>query len=139
MTKETEKTKTADQCIFCKIIKGEIPAVKLWEDKDYFIFLDANPIMPGHALVVPKSHEDYLFDMKDQKYVELMLKVRSVAKILKERLNPKRVGMIVEGFSVHHVHVHLVPINIGNELNPLRAKKMDVKELNKIADKIRGK
>jgi histidine triad (HIT) family protein len=123
-------------CIFCKIIKGEIPAVKLWEDEKYFVFLDKSPINPGHTLVLPKKHTDYIFDLNDKEYAELMLKAKEVAKILKKKLNPKRVGMAVEGFFVPHVHIHLVPENRGNELNPERAIDMDVRELNKLAEKI---
>ncbi|VVB83116.1 HIT domain protein [uncultured archaeon] len=123
-------------CIFCKIIKGEIPAVKLWEDEKYFVFLDKSPINPGHTLVLPKKHTDYIFDLNDKEYTELMLKAKEIAKILKKKLNPKRVGMAVEGFFVPHVHIHLVPENRGNELNPERAMNMDVKELNKLAEKI---
>ena len=123
-------------CIFCKIIKGEIPAVKLWEDEKFFVFLDKSPINPGHTLVLPKKHTDYIFDLNDKEYTELMLKAKEVAKILKKKLNPKRVGMAVEGFFVPHVHIHLVPENRGNELNPERAINMEVKELNKLAEKI---
>jgi histidine triad (HIT) family protein len=123
-------------CIFCKIIKGEIPAVKLWEDEKYFIILDSSPINPGHTLLLPKKHTDYIFDLNDQEYSELMLKAKEIAKILKKKLNPKRVGMAIEGFGVPHVHIHLVPENKGNELNPERAKDMNIEELNKIAEKI---
>ncbi len=130
------KTEEEKNCIFCKIINGEIPAVKLWEDEKYFIFLDKSPINPGHTLVLPKKHTDYIFDLNDKEYAELMLKAKEVAKVLKKKLNCKRVGMAVEGFFVPHVHIHLVPENKGNELNPERAADMDVKELNKIKEKI---
>lgn len=128
-----------ENCIFCKIINGEIPAVKIWEDKDYWVMLDAHPINPGHTLLMPKKHDDYIFNLKDREYVELMLKAKTVAKTLKEKLKPKRVGFIVEGFGVHHVHIHLVPLNKGNELNPERARHMDHKKLKEIAEKIIGK
>lgn len=126
-------------CIFCKIIKGEIPAVKVWEDKKYLAILDINSINQGHTLVIPKKHEDYLFDMDEEEYLELMLKSKGVAEMLKKKLNPKRVGMAVEGFGVPHVHVHLVPVNNPNELNPERAKSANQEELKKIAEKIKGK
>jgi len=122
-----------NDCVFCKIIKGEIPAVKIWEDEKHLAFLDANPINPGHVLVVPKNHSDYVFDLSDKEYTELMLKSRKLAKMLKEKLKPKRIGMAVEGFGVPHVHVHLVPVNKGNELNPERAKSSNNDELEKIA------
>ena len=126
-------------CIFCKIIKGDIPSVKIWEDEKYFIMLDINPINPGHTLVIPKNHKDYVFDLDDREYNQLMLKAKEVAKILKNKLKSKRIGLAIEGFAVPHVHIHLIPLNKGNELNPERAKKMDSEELNKIAEKIRSK
>jgi histidine triad (HIT) family protein len=98
--------------------------------------LDASPINPGHTLVIPKKHANYIFNLKNKEYKELMLKSKEVAKVLKKKLNPKRVGMAVEGFGVPHVHVHLVPENNGNELNPERAKPMLPNELKKMIDKI---
>jgi histidine triad (HIT) family protein len=123
-------------CIFCKMINGEIPVTPLIKDKKYLIILDRSPINPGHTLVIPKKHSDYIFDLNDKEYSELMLKAKEVAKILKKKLNPKRVGMAIEGFGVPHVHIHLVPENKGNELNPERAKPMSQEELNKITEKI---
>jgi histidine triad (HIT) family protein len=134
MTKQISEEEK--NCIFCKIIEGKIPVVKLWEDEKYFIFLDSSPINPGHTLVLPKKHTDYIFDLNDKEYSELMLKAKEVAKILKKKLNPDRVCVIIEGFAVPHVHIHLVPLKKGDELNFEKAKPMDVKELNKIKEKI---
>ena len=105
-------------CVFCKIIKGEIPAIKIWEDKKYLIFLDMKPINPGHLLVIPKKHIRLIFDLDDKDYSELMLKAKEFAKDLKSKMKSKRIGMIVEGFGVPHAHVHLIPINEMHELNP---------------------
>jgi len=124
-------------CIFCKIISGEIPSVKIWEDEKHIAILDRTPINPGHTLLIQKRHTDYIFDLDDKEYTELMLSVKKVAKLLKNKLNPKRVGMAIEGFGVPHIHVHLVPVNQGNELNPERAKPMSEEELNKIAEEIK--
>jgi histidine triad (HIT) family protein len=129
-------TNNSENCIFCKIISGEVSAMKLWEDEKYFIFLDNSPINPGHTLVLPKKHTDYIFDLNDREYIELLLKAKEVGKILKKKLNPKRVGMLVEGFGVHHVHVHLIPLNEGGEMDFKRAKPASDKELNKIAKRI---
>jgi len=129
--------KTEDNCIFCKMRDGKFPVDKLWEDEKFFSFLDIHPINPGHVLLIPKKHLDYLFDLNDNEYKELMTKAKEIAIILKKKLKPKRVGMAVEGFGVPHVHIHLVPLNKGNELNPERAKPMDSKELEKIAKRIR--
>ena len=128
-----------ENCIFCKIIKGEIPSVKIWEDGNFLAFLDINPINPGHTVLIPKKHDDYLFDLEDEEYKELMLKAKKIAKMLKNKLKPKRVGLAVEGFFVPHIHIHLVPLNKGNELNPERAKNMGAEELNKIAKMIINK
>lgn len=129
--------KTDKNCIFCKIIDGKIPCVKIWEDEKHFVMLDANPINPGHTLLIPKSHVDYVFDLPDNEYKELMLKTKEIAKNLKKKLSPKRVGLAIEGFGVPHVHVHIVPLNKGNELNPERSKPMNVKELKKIFSKLK--
>jgi histidine triad (HIT) family protein len=123
-------------CVFCKIINGEIPCNKLWEDKNYWIMLDVNPINPGHTLVIPKKHTDYIFDLTNEEYAELMLKLKDIAKILKEKLGSNRIGIAVEGFGVPHVHVHLIPLNHGGEINFNRAKQMSNEGLNKIAEKI---
>ena len=127
---------TNENCIFCKIVKGEIPAVKIWEDENYLAILDINSINPGHTLLIPKKHEDYLFDLNNEEYSGLMLKSKIVAELLKKKLNPKRIGMAVEGFGVPHIHIHLVPINNPYELNPEKAKKMSSEKLNKIQEMI---
>lgn len=104
-------------CVFCKIINNDTSSEILkedkdhilWEDENYLVFLDINPIQPGHTLVIPKYHIDYIFDMNDVKYVELMSYAKSIAVKLKEKLSCERVCVAVEGFSVPHVHVHLIP------------------------------
>ncbi|VVB84095.1 HIT domain protein [uncultured archaeon] len=132
----TNKTTNKD-CVFCRMASGEIPVNKIYEDEKFFCFLDICPINPGHLLVIPKKHDDYIFELNDKEYLELMSKTKEIAKLLKSKLKPKRVGMAVEGFGVSHIHVHLVPINKSNELNQER-KKMTEKELNKIAEKIKN-
>ena len=123
-------------CIFCKIVKGEIPCIKIWEDENYLSFLDVNPLTPGHSLLIPKKHTDYIFDLEDGEYCDLMKNTKKVAQLLKFKLNPKRVGMIVEGLEVPHVHVHLIPINKMSDMNPLNAKPATAEERQEIATKI---
>lgn len=125
-----------ENCIFCKIAKGEIPSAKIWEDENFFAFLDISPVRPGHALVIPKKHEEYIFDLNNNDYSNLMLASKKVAELLKEKLNPKKVGMLVEGFGVEHVHVHLIPIDGGAEIWLGYSKKSTPEDLKKIADKI---
>jgi len=126
----------SENCIFCKIAKGEIPCVKIWEDEKHLAFLDVNPMSPGHTLIMPKNHTDYLFDIEDNEYSELMLKAKEIAVKLKSKLNPKRVCVIVEGFLIPHAHIHLIPVNNPSEFNPKNAKPAKIEELKKIAEKI---
>jgi histidine triad (HIT) family protein len=128
-----------ENCIFCKIIKGEIPCVKIWEDKNYLAFLDVNPVSEGHALLIPKKHTDYLFDINDLEYSDLFLKAKELAVLLKSKIQPKKVGIVVEGFGVAHAHIHLVPINHAGELDSINAKKASAEELQKVAEKIFSK
>ncbi len=124
-----------ENCIFCKIIK-EGSRLKVWENDKYLAFLDIRPVEPGHTLLVPKKHSDYIFDLPDDEYCELMIAAKKIAKLLKEKLNPKRIGMVVEGFGVSHVHIHLIPINNPYELNPEKAKSATEDELKKVLKKI---
>ncbi len=96
-----------------------------------------HPVQPGHALVIPKKHTDYIFDINDEEYCELMLNVKMVAVLLKSKMNSKKVGIIVEGFGVSHGHVHLIPINGLGELNTDKARMdADIEELRNLANKI---
>ena len=125
-------------CIFCKIVAGEIPSAKIWEDENFYAFLDINPINPGHTLLIPKKHEDYLFELEDPHYSDIFHKAKNLAHPLKKATGATRVGLIVEGFLVPHVHLHLIPIHKGGELDPSRARKASPEELSEIAEKIRA-
>jgi|SRR6185503_2900663 len=125
------------ECHFCKIARKEIPSHFIWEDEKFFAFLDINPVNPGHILIVPKEHIEYIFDLDDSMYNEFFLKAKQLSKPLKKAANAKRIGIIIEGFGVDHLHLHLVPVNSGGELDPNRAKKTPDEELKKIADSIR--
>jgi len=124
------------ECIFCKIASGSVEAKKVWEDEKYLAFLDLEPITEGHLLLIPKKHSDYIFDLAEDEYRNLFDIAKKIAGPLKEAMRAKRVGIIVEGFGVPHVHIHLVPINLGNELDPNRAHRVDETQLNKTAEVI---
>ena len=102
-------------CIFCKIAKGEIPSSKIWEDEDHLAFLDINPVNPGHTLIIPKNHVDSVFDMAENDYSKLFMAAKKLSSPLKNAMEAKRVGVIIEGFLVPHAHVHLVPLNRMSE------------------------
>lgn len=125
-------------CIFCKIISGEIPSTKIWEDDRFFAFLDINPVNPGHTLVIPKKHDDYLFDMDDGDYTGLMKAAKDLSHPIKCAMGAQRIGVIVEGFLIPHVHIHLIPINSGGELNLGKGGKSSPEELEKASDKIKA-
>ncbi|OGL95802.1 hypothetical protein A2348_00215 [Candidatus Uhrbacteria bacterium RIFOXYB12_FULL_58_10] len=102
-----------DTCIFCKIVAGELPCHRVWEDENHLAFLDIHPMREGHTLVVPKAHASELFEMDAAAYEALMRASRTVASRLKPAMGVPRVGVAVEGFEADHVHVHLVPMDHG--------------------------
>lgn len=97
--------------IFTKIIKGEIPAQKIYEDEKTLAFLTIEPTQPGQVLVIPKKQTDQLWDLSDEDFIAVMATSKLVAKRMKEVLGVKRVGLRVIGEEVPHAHVHLIPIN----------------------------
>jgi histidine triad (HIT) family protein len=96
--------------IFTKIIKGEIPSHKIYEDDKTFAFLDIHPQMTGHTLLVPKQQVDQLWDLPEELYHHIWDVAKKIEERLKEVFNPPRVGVAVEGFGVPHVHIHLIPL-----------------------------
>ena len=108
--------------IFAKIVKGEIPSYKVAENENYYAFLDIEPLKKGHTLVIPKREVDYIFDLTDEEFSGLMLFAKKVAKAIGKSFPCKKVGMAVIGLDVPHVHVHLVPMNEGGDLNFSNAK-----------------
>lgn len=103
--------------IFTKIVKGEIPAHKVAETDEFLAFLDVNPLVEGHVLVIPKKEIDYIFDIDEETYTGLMRFARQVAGGIKKAIPCKRVGVAVIGLEVPHAHVHLVPLNQMNDIN----------------------
>jgi histidine triad (HIT) family protein len=102
--------------VFTRIINREIPAYIIYEDDEHIAFLDVHPVNDGHTLVVPKKEvSDYLY-MNEDEYLKLFNKARKIAGMLKQKINSPRVGLVVEGFGVPHVHVHLIPVYHGDDL-----------------------
>ena len=99
------------ECIFCKIVKGEVKSVKIWEDEKFVAILDVNPNMEGMTLVLTKKHYDsYTFDMPDTIYSKFMIATKTVAKILEKGLDVTRVSMVMEGMGINHADVKLYPL-----------------------------
>jgi histidine triad (HIT) family protein len=125
-------------CIFCKIVKGEIPSFKVSEDDNYLAFLSIAPIKSGHTLVIPKKHSEYLFDMEDLDLSELIKFSKPVAKKLQTSLKPKtgKVGIMVAGLEVAHTHIHLIPMDAEGDLTFANARATEPEELKLVLDKI---
>jgi histidine triad (HIT) family protein len=96
--------------IFSRIIDGDIPSYKIYEDEYVFAFLDIHPIQPGHILIVPKYEADYFVDLPEPFYTALFQAARPSALAVQEATQCTRVGTLIEGFDVPHVHLHLVPM-----------------------------
>lgn len=104
------------ESIFTKIIKGEIPCHKVYEDADTFAFLDIHPIQPGHVLVVPKKQVGFIWDLEAADYQALMAAVQKVGRRLRDVLDRQRVGVMIEGLDVaDHAHVKVFPFDTERE------------------------
>lgn len=121
--------------IFTRIIRREIPGYIVAEDEQYIAFLDINPLVLGHTLVVPKQEVDYMYDLDDAVLAGLHVFAKKVAHAIKKAVPCKRIGVAVIGLEVPHTHVHLVPMNSMGDLNFTRAKlspsKADLEEVSK--------
>jgi len=125
--------------IFTKIINREIPGDIVAENDDYIAFLDINPLVEGHVLVVPKQETDYIFDLEDDIFSGLHLFAKKVAQAVEKSVDCIRIGIAVIGLEVPHVHIHLVPLNSMDDINFSKEKLNPSKEdLEKMADKIKG-
>ncbi|MCK9292702.1 MAG: HIT domain-containing protein [archaeon] len=101
-----------ENCIFCKIVKKEIPSAIIYEDEDFVAFLDNMPNTKGMTIVTTKDHFDsYVFDLPDEVYSKLLLVSKKVSKILEKGLKVKRVAMVFEGEGVNHIHAKLYPMH----------------------------
>lgn len=123
-----------EDSIFTKIIKGEIPCYKIYEDEQTIAFLDISPAVTGHTLVVPKIQVDQFNDLDDETYTALWRTVKKVASNHQTKLGTDRVGIVIKGVDVPHAHVHVEPFNVGQHLGPgknehVRNTEADLKEL----------
>ena len=104
-----------EESIFTKIVKGEIPAHKVYEDERVLAFLDIHPVSSGHTLVIPKRQVEFVWDLDDDDYQAVMAVAKAVARRMRDVLGVKYVGVKVVGVDVPHAHVQLVPFNVSAE------------------------
>ena len=125
--------------IFSKIAAGEIPSHKCAENEKFYAFLDINPLVKGHTLVIPRREVDYIFDMDDEEIGEFMQFAKQVAVALKKAFPCEKVGMEVIGLEVRHAHIHLIPMQSEKDMNMANPKlKLSDEEFQEIAAKIRA-
>ncbi len=123
--------------IFSKIVSGEIPCYKVAENDRFLAFLDVFPLVKGHTLVIPKTEIDYIFDINDKDYQDLMLFAKNVAAGIKLAVPCKRIGIAVIGLEVPHAHVHLVPLNTMSDINFSNPKiKLPEEEMKAVSESI---
>jgi len=147
-----------ENCVFCKIVKGEFDSAKIWEDKNFLAILDINPNTKGMTLIIPKKHSNSdIFSIPEKGYHEILDASKKVAKTLEKGLNVKRVAMVIEGMGVNHLHVKLYPLHgldekftemwakdkiyfekYGGYLSTQLGPKKEIAELKNLAEKIRN-
>ncbi len=125
--------------IFSKIAAGEIPSYKCAENEKFYAFLDINPLVKGHTLVIPRREVDYIFDMDDEEIGEFMQFAKQVAVAIKKAFPCEKVGMEVIGLEVRHAHIHLIPMQSEKDMNMANPKlKLTDEEFQEIAATIRA-
>ncbi|HEX2209875.1 MAG TPA: HIT family protein [Longimicrobium sp.] len=124
-------------CSFCQIIKGVEPAHRIWESEDFLAFLTIRPCNAGHTLLIPKTHVDYVFDVEEPLYSNIFRAAKQLSEPIKQATDAKRIGVAIEGLSVPHVHLHLVPLYDIAELDPHRHIEQTQQELAEMAGRIR--
>jgi histidine triad (HIT) family protein len=123
--------------IFSRIVAGEIPSYKVAENDKFYAFLDINPLVKGHTLVIPKQEVDYIFDLSDEDLAEMQVFAKKVAVAIKSAFPCIKVGQAVIGLEVPHAHIHLIPIQKESDMlfsNPKL--KLTAEEFKEIAEKI---
>lgn len=123
--------------IFSKIVAGEIPSYKVAEDDKFYAFLDINPLVKGHTLVVSKKEVDYIYDLSDEELAAMHVFAKHVALAIQKAFPCRKVGEAVIGLEVPHAHIHLIPIQNESDMlfsNPKL--KLSDEEFKSIAERI---
>ena len=125
--------------IFSKIVAGDIPSYKCAENDHFYAFLDINPLVQAHTLVIPKKETDYIFDIEDEELAAFQLFAKKVAKAIQTAFPCKKVAQVVLGLEVPHTHIHLIPMNRESDVD-FRKEKLALTpgQFQAIAEKIRN-
>ena len=128
-----------ESCIFCNIIKGNIPSAKVFEDASILAFLDINPVNHGHVLVIPKAHHSNLEETPDTVVADIFVQSKKLMPAVKKAANADYVAISVVGTEVPHLHIHLIPRTHTDGLAGFwPTKKYGEKEMESVAEKIRS-
>ena len=122
--------------LFSKIAAGDIPSYKCAENDKFYAFLDINPVVKGHTLVVPRKEIDYIFDMDDKDLADFEVFAKKVARAIRAAFPCKKVAEVVLGLEVNHAHIHLMPINSEADVDFHKHVKFSDEEMAEIANKI---
>lgn len=125
--------------LFSRIVAGEIPCYKVAENERFFAFLDINPLVKGHTLVIPKREVDYIFDLEDEELAALHVFAKQVALAIGKAFPCRKVGMAVLGLEVPHAHIHLLPMQSEKDMlfsNPKL--QLSAEEFAEVAEAIRN-
>lgn len=123
--------------IFSKIAAGDIPSYKCAENDQFYAFLDINPLVKGHTLVIPRREIDYIFDMEDDEIAAFQVFAKQVAIAIKKAFPCKKVAEVVLGLEVPHAHIHLIPMQNEGDVDFRKEKlKLSEEEFKEIANKI---
>lgn len=127
-------------CIFCKIIKGEIPSYKVYEDEYVFAFLDINPVSKGHTLIIPKKHLLRFADAENDDISKLFVGVKNVAKKIENISDNYNIGINqgkLAGQVVDHLHVHIIPRYENDEIKMWPGKRLEEEKAKELLEKLK--
>jgi histidine triad (HIT) family protein len=124
--------------LFSRIIAGEIPCHKIWEDDRFFAFLDIRPIQPGHTLVVTKQEIDSPFDLDDAAYCAFLAAAKRLVGPIRNAMGTAKVALVIEGLEIPHAHIKLIPISSAGDLDQSNARDASPEELAAVAERIRS-
>ena len=123
--------------IFSKIVAGDIPSYKCAENDHFYAFLDINPLVQAHTLVIPKKETDYIFDIEDEELAAFQLFAKKVAKAIQTAFPCKKVAQVVLGLEGPHAHIHLIPMQSQADVDFRKEHlKLEADEMKEIAEKI---
>lgn len=124
-----------ENCIFCKIIDGKIPAYKVYEDEDFFGFLSIQPNTKGHIVLIPKDHTEEFLEIPIELYTKYMMIGKNISEKMKSIFKPKKIAYVFAGLQVPHTHLNIFPLNHAEDFNttsPYEASEEELKEVQEL-------